>query len=286
MARRIAGEAGEGRRSRKAPKTVRCDRSNRPDRRKGPKWQIGGPPACLRRDAGRHPSSRTASPQAIGRQGISQMQESRIWVHAKARRTRRVTAGRPEAFRSCRRTEAVVGGSALRLSLRAFAPSRETSERSTATRRGRLGAKRDRRGLGGRSGRNGGWHKKRPAPAQTPRKRKTGPVLPPAPLSGSGRSLATPDGSQLSLFEASSDRVSIRVQSKRTSTDPFAVPLPESSGSAGLRWKWVRLWVAPPPRASPPAAPPLLFRLRSRRTSAASAVAALRSFRPLRGGRS
>jgi hypothetical protein len=78
----------------------------------------------------------------------------------------------------------------------------------------------------------------------------------------------------------------IRVLSKRTSMGPFAVPSPEGSGSAGLREKWVRTWVSPPPRASFPAAPPPLLRLRSRRTSAASAVAALKSVRPFPGGRS
>lgn len=67
---------------------------------------------------------------------------------------------------------------------------------------------------------------------------------------------------------------------------PFAIPSPEGSGFAGLREIRVRHRLAPSPRSSSPAALPSLSRLSSRRISAASAVAALGSFRPLPGGRS
>jgi hypothetical protein len=79
-------------------------------------------------------------------------------------------------------------------------------------------------------------------------------------------------------------RASVRTIAKQARRSSFAKPPPESIGIAGLRRKWVRHRVSPLPRASSPAAPPRLFRFRSRRTSAASALAALRKLRPFPGG--
>ena len=90
-------------------------------------------------------------------------------------------------------------------------------------------------------------------------KRKRRPVSPPAAAVGFRPGSCNPGRFPIGPRQGEPWRFPIRVLVEANFDDfPFAVPLPEGSGSAGLRRKWVRHRVSPLPRASSPVAPPPL----------------------------